>query len=80
MSSRRRLVLALVLVGPLAALAPACATRSSGGAAAKSPAERPPPFAAAPDFQLQDSEGRVRTLSELVGTKGLILVIYRGHW
>lgn len=75
----RALGLALAL-----ALTPAagigCAGRSTGATAPPSPAERPPPFAVAPDFQLPDSSGRTRSLAELTGERGLIVVIYRGHW
>lgn len=57
-----------------------CASRNHAGTAPRSPAERPPPFAIAPDFRLPDSAGELRGLAELTGPKGLVLVIYRGHW
>lgn len=73
-----RLFLTLALAaaaGPLG-----CATRKLEGTAPRSPAEGPPPFATAPDFTLPDSAGQPRRLAELMGAKGLVLVIYRGHW
>lgn len=33
----------------------------------------------APDFALEDSEGEVHRLSDLVSQK-VVLVFYRGHW
>ena len=30
-----------------------------------------------PDFQLPDQSGKMRTLSSLMGPKGLVLVVYR---
>lgn len=64
----------------LSSAAGSCAGRSAEAPAPPSPAERPPPFATAPDLALPDSAGRTRTLAELTGPRGLILVIYRGHW
>lgn len=43
-------------------------------------AERPPPFATAPDFTVSDATGTPRDLASLMGPKGLVLVLYRGHW
>jgi cytochrome oxidase Cu insertion factor (SCO1/SenC/PrrC family) len=34
----------------------------------------------APDFTLQDSDGRKVTLADYRGTKNVVLVFYRGHW
>jgi peroxiredoxin len=34
----------------------------------------------APDFELPDSTGAARHLSELVADGPLILLFYRGHW
>ncbi len=67
------LILASLLV------AGGCAGRGDGPVP-PSAAEAPPPFAAAPDFTLPDHTGTPRTLSELHGPRGLILVTYRGHW
>ena len=36
--------------------------------------------ASAPDFTLEDVEGRAVTLSTFRGKKSVILVFYRGHW
>ncbi|MSP37267.1 MAG: redoxin domain-containing protein [Deltaproteobacteria bacterium] len=35
---------------------------------------------AAPDFTLEDSDGKAIALSELRGKKSVILVFYRGYW
>lgn len=69
-----------VLAGLLVAGSAGCAGRNLAGPAPRSPAERPPPFAVAPAFKLPDSAGRERGLADLSGPKGLVLVIYRGHW
>lgn len=53
---------------------------AAAGPAPRSPAEQPPPFASAPDFQLPDAAGKPHRLADLMGSKGLVLVIYRGHW
>jgi len=42
--------------------------------------EAAPPFPVAPDFNLPDALGGAQTLSSLMGPKGLVLVLYRGHW
>jgi cytochrome oxidase Cu insertion factor (SCO1/SenC/PrrC family) len=34
----------------------------------------------APDFTLEDAEGKPITLSEFRGKKSVVLVFYRGHW
>jgi len=34
----------------------------------------------APDFELVDSTGTPRRLSEIVSRSPLILLFYRGHW
>jgi cytochrome oxidase Cu insertion factor (SCO1/SenC/PrrC family) len=34
----------------------------------------------APDFTLEDSDGKNVTLSEHRGKKNVVLVFYRGHW
>ncbi|HEY2664284.1 MAG TPA: hypothetical protein VGI47_08085 [Candidatus Binataceae bacterium] len=36
--------------------------------------------AIAPEFELSDSEGRLRRLSELTTERPLVLIFYRGHW
>lgn len=40
----------------------------------------PQPGEIAPDFELPDSAGTPRRLSELCATRPLVLVFYRGHW
>ena len=34
----------------------------------------------APDFTLQDSDGKNVTLADYRGKKNVVLVFYRGHW
>jgi cytochrome oxidase Cu insertion factor (SCO1/SenC/PrrC family) len=34
----------------------------------------------APDFTLEDSDGKNVTLSDYRGKKNVVLVFYRGHW
>jgi cytochrome oxidase Cu insertion factor (SCO1/SenC/PrrC family) len=34
----------------------------------------------APDFTLEDAEGRATTLSSFEGKKSVVLVFYRGYW
>jgi peroxiredoxin len=34
----------------------------------------------APDFELPDSSGKLRRLSELLSQRILVLVFYRGDW
>lgn len=35
---------------------------------------------AAPDFTLQDADGKAITLSDFRGKKSVVLVFYRGYW
>jgi len=35
---------------------------------------------AAPDFTLEDSDGKAITLSDFRGKKSVVLVFYRGYW
>jgi hypothetical protein len=73
----RRLAVIACLAGGLA-----CAGRepAPGEPARRNKAERPPPFATAPEFSLLDGQARNHTLGSLMGPKGLVLVLYRGHW
>jgi len=34
----------------------------------------------APDFELADATGRLRTLHGLIAARNLVLIFYRGHW
>lgn len=34
----------------------------------------------APDFTLEDTDGKAITLSDLRGKKSVVLVFYRGYW
>jgi len=56
----------------------ACA--SAPGQPRRNGMEAPPPFPVAPDFNLPDADGTARSLASLMGPKGLVLVLYRGHW
>ncbi len=62
----------------LAGLTVACA--SAPGQPRRNGMEAPPPFPVAPDFNLPDADGNPRSLASLMGPKGLVLVLYRGHW
>ena len=35
---------------------------------------------AAPDFTLEDADGKAMTLSDFRGKKSVVLVFYRGYW
>lgn len=35
---------------------------------------------AAPDFTLQDTDGKAITLSDFRGKKSVVLIFYRGYW
>jgi cytochrome oxidase Cu insertion factor (SCO1/SenC/PrrC family) len=78
--------------GPLAAIALATMTAISVGAAGSAlgptdgaglPAtdlERVKPGVQAPDFTLEDQNGRPVTLSAFRAQRPVVLVFYRGHW
>jgi len=73
--------LALLAFMPLSAGPLACASGTGPPPPAhRNNAERPPPFALAPDFSVPDATGTPRDLASLMGPKGLVLVLYRGHW
>lgn len=59
--------------------AAACAS-TPAGPARRNAAERPPPFPVAPDFKVTDAAGAPRDLASVMGARGLVLVLYRGHW
>ena len=76
-------------IRPLAALAFALAMNSL--ALAQSGPKEPAPQPAtdlnrvkvgqpAPDFTLEDSDGKAITLSDFRGKKSVVLVFYRGYW
>ena len=73
----RAIVGALVLA--LGTAAVACAG-APGSPPRRNGMEAPPPFPVAPDFNVPDALGRSQTVSSLMGPKGLVLVLYRGHW
>lgn len=76
--ARAIVVTTLVTTATLAGLTLACA--SAPGQPRRNGMEAPPPFPVAPDFNLPDADGKVRSLASLMGPKGLVLVLYRGHW
>ncbi len=73
----RAVMVTAVLV---AAAGPLACASAPGAPARRNRMEAPPPFPTAPDFRLPDATGASRTLSSLMGPKGLVLVLYRGHW
>ena len=73
---RRAFVVALAL----AAVAPLACAAAPGSPPRRNRMEAPPPFATAPDFSVPDATGAQQTLGSLMGPKGLVLVLYRGHW
>lgn len=75
----RALIVGLALCLGAAVTVGACAT-GPGGAPRRNGMEAPPPFPVAPDFKLPDATGAERSLASLMGPKGLVLVLYRGHW
>jgi cytochrome oxidase Cu insertion factor (SCO1/SenC/PrrC family) len=76
-SSSLAAVLAITAAGPVG-----CAGKAATppGAAHRNRMEAPPPFPSAPDFTVADHTGAERSLDALMGRKGLVLVLYRGHW
>jgi hypothetical protein len=59
----------------------ACAGRDvPGQPARRNAAERPPPFPTAPEFSLLDGHGVNHDLASLMGPRGLVIVLFRGHW
>jgi cytochrome oxidase Cu insertion factor (SCO1/SenC/PrrC family) len=71
-----RLVPALVFAAGLAASTLAAAQSAA-------PAKRAAPVAVgdmAPDFTLEDQDGRTHTLSAERGKRAVVLIFYRGYW
>jgi len=80
-SFTRRAIVTLALLSAASGLSlftAACA--STPGQPRRNGMEAPPPFPVAPDFNLPDGDGKSRSLASLMGPKGLVLVLYRGHW
>ena len=70
------LALALAITSPaLAQLGP-----KEGANLAATEIERVKVGQSAPDFLLEDVDGRALTLSEFRGKKSVVLVFYRGYW
>jgi hypothetical protein len=79
--SRRAIVVAtLALTTAATAASGLIACASTPGQPRRNGMEAPPPFPVAPDFNLPDGDGKSRNLASLMGPKGLVLVLYRGHW
>lgn len=82
-AGRRAIVVATIATATATAIAAggliaACA--STPGQPRRNGMEAPPPFPVAPDFNLPDATGAPRSLASLMGPRGLVLVLYRGHW
>jgi cytochrome oxidase Cu insertion factor (SCO1/SenC/PrrC family) len=71
------LVFALVL---LSAHASAQLVPKDGADLAPTDLNRVKTGQAAPDFTLQDADGKAITLSDFRGKKTVVLVFYRGYW
>jgi cytochrome oxidase Cu insertion factor (SCO1/SenC/PrrC family) len=69
------LVFALVLLS-----APASAQPKDGADLAPTDLDRIKVGQAAPDFTLQDTDGKAINLSDFRGKKTVVLVFYRGYW
>ena len=70
------LALTLAITSPaLAQLGP-----KEGANLAATEIERVKVGQSAPDFLLEDVDGRALTLSEFRGKKSVVLVFYRGYW
>ena len=80
-----RLVLAAVLSVPLAQTPPVLAADTAlgpknGRDLPATDLERVTPGVQAPDFTLEDQNGRAITLSSFQSHVPVVLVFYRGHW
>lgn len=75
-TSRRRAIVGALALGTALV---ACAS-APGSPPRRNGMEAPPPFPVAPDFSVPDALGAPQTLSSLMGPRGLVLVLYRGHW
>lgn len=76
--TRATLLLATFLSCALAVFAAAAADRQAGPGA-----KRETPVGVgdlAPDFTLEDQDGRSHSLSAQRGKQPVVLVFYRGHW
>lgn len=87
-SRARALGLALAMVAMIGmtgttGMVGGCASSSATTAAKparRNDAERPSPFTTAPDATVPDASGTPRDIASLMGPRGLVLVLYRGHW
>ena len=73
------LTFALLLVFPHALFAQGALGPVGGLALSPYDLNRVLPGDVAPDFRLQDQDGKVHQLSQYRG-KNVVLVMYRGHW
>lgn len=73
-------IAALVLAGSMSAAAFAQLGPKEPATQPATEIERIKVGQAAPDFTLEDSDGKAISLSELRGTKSVVLVFYRGYW
>ncbi|MBA3549627.1 MAG: hypothetical protein H0T76_24380 [Nannocystis sp.] len=89
-SPARALGLALAMTGMTGMTSMTSMTGMTGCASSSAPiaakparrndAERPSPFTTAPDATVPDASGTPRDIASLMGPRGLVLVLYRGHW
>lgn len=79
-AGRRAIVVATIATATAIAAGGLIAGCASTGQPRRNGMEAPPPFPVAPDFNLPDATGAPRSLASLMGPKGLVLVLYRGHW
>ena len=70
----------LMLVSPQALSAQAALGPVDGSGLSPYDLQRVVPGGMAPDFRLQDQDGKVHQLSQSRGNHNVVLVKYRGHW
>ena len=75
----RALVRAMTMTMAMTMVITACAS-ASDHAPRRNRMEAAPLFPVAPDFRVPDATGAAQTLGSLMGPRGLVLVLYRGHW
>ena len=73
------LLMLLVLFSPQSLLAQAALGPVDGMELSPYDLQRVVPGVLAPDFRLQDQDGKVHQLSQYRG-KNVVLVLYRGYW
>lgn len=74
------LLLLALFAAPLAASAQTKLGPKDGAELPAADLNRVKPGGAAPDFTLEDQDGKPVTLSDYRGKKTVVLVFYRGYW